>query len=79
MGPLMVPSLEGLAPFQIAFIAGDLERAARAFERDTRRSRGSTRSAPPATAAYYDTAEALGFLVEAVEPPREMPPPDFTL
>ena len=30
-------------------------------------------------AAYYDTADALGFLVEAVEPPSEMPPPDFTL
>jgi methylmalonyl-CoA/ethylmalonyl-CoA epimerase len=30
-------------------------------------------------AAYYDTAEALGFLVEAVEPPSEMPPVDFTL
>jgi hypothetical protein len=30
-------------------------------------------------AAYYDTADALGFLVEAVEPPREMPPVDFTL
>jgi hypothetical protein len=30
-------------------------------------------------AAYYDTAEALGFLVEAVEPPGAMPPPDFTL
>lgn len=30
-------------------------------------------------AAYYDTADALGFLVEAVEPPAEMPPTDFTL
>jgi methylmalonyl-CoA/ethylmalonyl-CoA epimerase len=30
-------------------------------------------------AAYYDTAEALGFLVEAVEPPSRMPPTDFTL
>ena len=30
-------------------------------------------------AAYYDTAEALGFLVEAVEPPRQMPAVDFTL
>lgn len=29
-------------------------------------------------AAYYDTADALGFLVEAVEPPNEMPPVDFT-
>jgi mannose-6-phosphate isomerase-like protein (cupin superfamily) len=27
-------------------------------------------------AAYYDTADALGFLVEAVEPPARMPPPD---
>ena len=30
-------------------------------------------------AAYYDTADALGFLVEAVEPPSAMPPVDFTL
>ena len=30
-------------------------------------------------AAYYDTADALGFLVEAVEPPGAMPPVDFTL
>jgi hypothetical protein len=29
-------------------------------------------------AAYYDTADALGFLVEAVEPPSQMPPVDFT-
>jgi hypothetical protein len=29
-------------------------------------------------AAYYDTADALGFLVEAVEPPAAMPPTDFT-
>jgi hypothetical protein len=30
-------------------------------------------------AAYYDTADALGFLVEAVEPPARMPAQDFTL
>ena len=30
-------------------------------------------------AADYDTADALGFLVEAVEPPGEMPAVDFTL
>ena len=30
-------------------------------------------------AAYYDTADSLGFLVEAVEPPSEMPAVDFTL
>jgi glyoxalase/bleomycin resistance protein/dioxygenase superfamily protein len=30
-------------------------------------------------AAYYDTADALGFLVEAVEPPARMPAPDFTI
>ena len=30
-------------------------------------------------AAYFDTADALGFLVEAVEPPKTMPPTDFTL
>jgi hypothetical protein len=30
-------------------------------------------------AAYYDTASALGFLVEAVEPPSQMPTADFTL
>jgi hypothetical protein len=28
-------------------------------------------------ADYYDTADALGFLVEAVEPPAQMPPTDF--
>jgi hypothetical protein len=27
----MVPSLDGLAPFQIGFVVGDLERAAREF------------------------------------------------
>jgi methylmalonyl-CoA/ethylmalonyl-CoA epimerase len=32
-----------------------------------------------AGAAYYDTADALGFLIEAVEPPAQMPPTDFTL
>jgi hypothetical protein len=30
-------------------------------------------------AAYFDTADALGFLVEAVEPPKQMPPVDFSL
>jgi methylmalonyl-CoA/ethylmalonyl-CoA epimerase len=30
-------------------------------------------------AAYYDTLDALGFFVEAVEPPSAMPPPAFTL
>jgi hypothetical protein len=30
-------------------------------------------------AAYYDTVDALGFLIEAVEPPGQMPPLDFTL
>jgi hypothetical protein len=30
-------------------------------------------------AAYYDTADSLGFLVEAVEPPARMPPTDFTM
>jgi hypothetical protein len=30
-------------------------------------------------AAYYDTADALGFLIEAVEPPARMPAPDFTI
>jgi hypothetical protein len=29
--PLVVPSLEGLAPFQIAFVVRDLERAVREF------------------------------------------------
>jgi hypothetical protein len=36
-------------------------------------------AASEGAAAYYDTAEALGFLVEAVEPPSAMPPPDFNL
>jgi Glyoxalase/Bleomycin resistance protein/Dioxygenase superfamily len=30
-------------------------------------------------AAYYDTADALGFLLEAFEAPVRMPPTDFTL
>jgi hypothetical protein len=30
-------------------------------------------------AAYYDTADPLGFLVEAVEPPARMPPTDFIM
>jgi hypothetical protein len=30
-------------------------------------------------AAYYDTADPLGFLVEAVEPPGQMPAVEFTL
>jgi methylmalonyl-CoA/ethylmalonyl-CoA epimerase len=29
--------------------------------------------------AYYDTADALGFVIEAVEPPKSMPEPEFTL
>jgi catechol 2,3-dioxygenase-like lactoylglutathione lyase family enzyme len=161
----VVPSLEGLAPFQIAFVVRDLERAARDF--DDRLAAGpwrgwvfgpqgrgrEYRGAPadwtlrlalngrspqfeliePLTgpsihadwlaergegfhhlgylvgsleqttaemeaaghsviarihsfgacddgaAAYYDTADVLGFLIEAVEPPAEMPPTDFVL
>jgi hypothetical protein len=30
-------------------------------------------------AAYYDTADTLGVLVEAVEPPARMPAPDLTV
>ena len=30
-------------------------------------------------AAYFDTVEALGFYVEAVVPPAQMPPVEFTL
>jgi catechol 2,3-dioxygenase-like lactoylglutathione lyase family enzyme len=37
----VVPSLEGLAPFQVAFVVGDLERAVRAF--DTRLGAGPWR------------------------------------
>ena len=161
----MVPSLAGLAPFQIAFVVRDLERAAREF--DARLSAGPWRgwvfgpqgegreyrgrpsawtlklalngrvpqyeliepltgpsihadwlaergegfqhvayvvdslaavtaemeaaghpvvarihsfgAAGDGAAAYYDTADALGFLVEAVEPPGAMPPVEFTL
>ena len=29
-------------------------------------------------AAYFDTVKSLGFFVEAVEPPRRMPPIDFS-
>jgi hypothetical protein len=161
----MVPSLEGLAPFQIAFVVRDVERAAQEF--DARLAAGPWRgwvfgpqgqgreyhgqpadwvlrivlnnrspqyelveplagpsihadwldnrgegfhhvgyvveslerttaemeaAGHPAiarihsfgadgdgAAAYYDTAKTLGFLVEAVEPPAEMPPTDFTI
>ena len=160
-----MPSLEGLAPFQVAFVVRDLERAAHQF--DTRLASGPWRGwifgpsgqgreyygraaewtvklalnnrspqfelieplegpsihadwlaehgegfhhlgyvvpslerttaemeaaghpvvtrihsfgrAGDGAAAYYDTAATLGFLVEAVEPPSEMPPSDFTL
>jgi hypothetical protein len=30
-------------------------------------------------AAYYDAADTLGFLVEAVEPPARLPAPGFIL
>jgi methylmalonyl-CoA/ethylmalonyl-CoA epimerase len=161
----VVPSLEGIAPFQIAFVVADLERATREF--DTRLAAGPWRgwifgpqgqgreyhgrpaewslrlalnnrspqyeliepldgpsihadwlndrgegfhhvgyvvaslaqttaemeatghppiasirsfgAAGDGAAAYYDTSEALGFLVEAVEPPSQMPPTDFTM
>jgi len=161
----MVPPLEGLAPFQIAFVIRDLERATRAFDSrlaagpwrgwifgpqgECREYRGrpagwtlrlavndrspqyeliepldgpsihadwleergegfhhvgyvvgslerttaemeaaghpaiarihSFGAAGDGAAAYFDTAEALGFLIEAVEPPSWMPPTDFTL
>ena len=161
----VVRSLEGLAPFQIAFVVRDLERAAREFDArlaagpwrgwvfgprgEGREYRGSPAewtlklalndrspqyelieplegpsihadwleqrgegfhhvayvvtsletttaemeamghaaiarihsfgAAGDGAAAYYDTADALGFLVEAVEPPAEMPATDFTL
>ncbi len=161
----MVPSLAGLAPFQIAFVVRDLERAAREFDArlaagpwrgwvfgphgEGREYRGtpaewtlklalnnrspqyeliepldgpsihadwlaergegfqhvayvvesvaavtaemeaaghpaiarihSFGAAGDGVAAYYDTADALGFLVEVVEPPSEMPPIDFRL
>lgn len=29
--------------------------------------------------SYYDTVEALGFIIEAVEPPGELPDPAFRL
>ena len=160
----MVPSLKGLAPFQIAFVVPDLERAVHEF--DARLSAGPWRGwvfgpqgqgreyhgepaewtlrlalnnqrpqfeliepldgpsihadwlaergdgfhhvgyvvesltavtaemeaagHPPiarihsfgadgdGAAAYFDTADVLGFLVEAVEPPATMPPVEFT-
>jgi methylmalonyl-CoA/ethylmalonyl-CoA epimerase len=161
----LVPSLEGLAPFQIAFVVRDLEHAARRFDErlaagpwrgwlfgpqgEGREYRGApadwtlrlalngrtpqyeliepvtgpsihadwleergegfhhvayivgslgqttaemeSAGHPPiarihsfgaagdGAAAYYDTADVLGFLVEAVEPPARMPPTDFTL
>jgi methylmalonyl-CoA/ethylmalonyl-CoA epimerase len=161
----MVPSLEGLAPFQIAFVVRDLERAASEFDarlaagpwrgwmfgpqgkgreyrgrpadwtlrlvlndrspqfeliepiqgpsihadwlaergegvhhlgyvvesldRTTAEMEAAGHSAVArihsfgadgdGAAAYYDTSDALGFLIEAVEPPTEMPPTDFAL
>jgi methylmalonyl-CoA/ethylmalonyl-CoA epimerase len=161
----MVPSLDGLAPFQIAFVVRDLARAAREFDArlaagpwrgwvfgaqgqgreyrgrpaewtlrlalndrspqfelieplngpsihaDWLEERGeglhhlgyvvaslarttaemeavghppiarihSSGKAGDGAAAYFDTTDALGFLVEAVEPPCQMPPADFTL
>jgi len=161
----MVPSLDGLAPFQIAFVVRDLERAVREFDArlgagpwrgwlfgpqgqgreyrgrpaewtlrlvlnarspqfelieplagpsihaDWLEDRGegfhhlgyvvesleqttaemeaaghsaiarihSFGAARDGAASYFDTADALGFLVEAVEPPSAMPPTDFTL
>jgi len=159
----MVPSLQGLAPFQIAFVVRDLEHAVREF--DTRLAAGPWRGwvfgpqgqgreyrgrpaewtlrlglndrspqyeliepldgpsihadwlaergegfhhvayevdslaritaemeaaghpavarihsfgqAGDGAAAYFDTADALGFYVEAVDPPARMPPTDF--
>jgi hypothetical protein len=39
----------------------------------------SVGAATDGAAAYFDTAEALGFVVDAGEPPTRMPPTDFTL
>jgi hypothetical protein len=161
----MVPSLAGLAPFQIAFVVHDVERAAREFDArlaagpwrgwifgpqgERREYRGapaewtlklalndrtpqyelvepldgpsihadwlaergegfqhvayvvesvaavtaemeaaghpvvarinSFGAAGDGVAAYYDTADVLGFLVEAIEPPAAMPPVELTL
>jgi hypothetical protein len=61
----VVPSLAGLAPSQLGFVVRDLERAARKFD--------------ALLAAYFDTVAALGFYVEAIELPTEMPPVEFTL
>jgi hypothetical protein len=36
-------------------------------------------AADDGAAAYFDTTDVLGFLVEAVEPPARMPATDFTL
>jgi len=46
---------------------------------DRDRTHSLVRCQGDVAAAYYDTAEALGFLVEVVEPPTAMPPTDFTL
>jgi hypothetical protein len=104
----VVPSLAGLAPFQIAFVVSDLERATRyadwlaergegfqqvgylvgSLERTTAEMEAaghpaiarmhSFGEAGDGAAACYDTAEALDFLVEAVDAPTSMPPADFT-
>jgi hypothetical protein len=84
----MVPSLHGLAPFQIAFVVRDLERSAREF--DARLGAGPWRGwlfGPQGRDREYrgDPADWTLRLAlndrtpQAVKPPSRMPPIDFTL
>jgi hypothetical protein len=76
----MVPSLSSLAPFQFAFVARDLDHFVGEAAGHPLIARIHSFGADgDRAAANYDTAETLGFLVEAVEPPVRMPAPDFTI
>ena len=65
----------------VAYVVGSLERTTAEMEAAGHLAIARIHSfgeAGDGAAAYYDTADALGFLVEAVEPPTRMPATDFT-
>jgi hypothetical protein len=66
----------------VAYIVGSLEQTTAEMEAAGHPPIARIHSfgaAGDGAAAYYDTVDVLGFLVEAVEPPALMPPTDFTL
>ena len=72
----------GVAALISPYVVESLERTTAEMEAAGHPAVARTHSfgaAGDGAAAYYDTADALGFLVEAVEPPSRMPPIDFTL